>query len=331
MTSTNNGNPMKVRIGIGLGSWPFGAITPASVFEFIDRCEALDIDSIWLSDRIAGRDDLLEPVTFMAFMASRMRNMLFGTSVIVLPVRHPVVLAKELATLDLLSGGRLLPAVGIGPPTSEDFRATGIEQKGRGRRTDEAIHLMKRLWTEDSVTFHGEYYSIEDISVTPKPAQPKGPPIWIGGRSMAAYKRAGTLGDGWLSSSITVEEADEGVRSIKAYAAEAGREVPEDHFGIYLPFLFTDNRERDLDIARPYLHGRPDVPDDAISAVGNPDEVRARVQQYIDKGATKFVMRPACPGSMWFDQLETLAREVIQPIQTPFSLRERQKRASAAG
>ena len=190
---------------------------------------------------------------------------------------------------------------------------------------------MKRLWTEDSVTFHGEYYSIEDISVTPKPAQAGGPPIWIGGRSKAAYRRAGTLGDGWLSSSITVEETGEGVRTIKAYAAKANREVPEDHFGIYLPFLFTDDRDRDLDIARPYLHGRLDVPDSAISAVGNPDEVRARVQEYIDKGATKFVMRPACPGAMWFDQLETLAREVIQPIQTPFSMREREKRAAAAG
>ena len=142
----------------------------------------------------------------MAFMASRMRNMMFGTSVLVLPVRQPVILAKQLATLDLLSGGRLLPAIGIGPPTSSDFRATGIEQAGRGRRTDEAIRLMKRLWTEDSVTFEGEYYSIQDISVTPKPAQVGGPPIWIGGRSRAAYKRAGTLGDGWLSSSITVDE-----------------------------------------------------------------------------------------------------------------------------
>ena len=331
MTSTNNGDPLKVRIGIGLGAWPFGPITPSSVLDFIDRCEALDIDSIWLSDRVAGRDDLLEPVTFMAFMASRMRNMMFGTSVLVLPVRHPVVLAKELATLDLLSGGRLLPAVGIGPPTSDDFRATGIEREGRGRRTDEAIRLMKRLWTEDSVTFEGEYYSIRDVSVTPKPAQPEGPPIWIGGRSRAAWKRAGTLGDGWLSSSITVDETGKGVEAIKSYAVEAGREVPDDHFGVYLPFLFTDNRDRDLDIARPYLHGRPDVPESEISAVGDPDEVRARVQEYIARGATKFVMRPACPGSMWFDQLETLAREVIGPIQTPFSIRERRKRAAAAG
>ena len=330
MSPTHNPDPMKVRIGLGIGAWPFGPVTPASVLEFIDTCEALDIDSLWLSDRIAGRDDLLEPVVFMAFMASRMRNMLFGTSVIVLPVRHPVVLAKELATLDLLSGGRLLPAVGIGPPYSEDFRATGIERNGRGRRTDEAIRLMKRLWTEDSVTFHGEFYSIDDISVTPKPAQAGGPPIWIGGRSQAAYKRAGTLGDGWLSSSITVEEAGDGVESIKRYAAEAGRHVPEDHFGIYLPFLFTDNRECDIDVARPYLNSRPEVPDSEISAVGNPEEVRARVQQYIDRGATKFVMRPACPGHMWHDQLETLAREVIKPIQTPFSMSEREKRAATA-
>ena len=184
MTSTYNGNPNKVRIGIGLGAWPFGPITPASVLDFIDRCEALDIDSIWLSDRIAGRDDIMEPDHLHGLHGlPNAEHDVRHQRPIVLPVRQPVVLAKQLATLDLLSGGRLLPAIGIGPPTSDDFRATGIEQAGRGRRTDEAIRLMKRLWTEDSVTFDGEYYSIQDISVTPKPAQVGGPPIWIGGRS----------------------------------------------------------------------------------------------------------------------------------------------------
>ena len=134
--------PMKVRIGIGLGAWPFGTVRPGDVLDFIDRCEALDIDSIWLSDRIVSDYDHLEAVTFMDFMAARMENMMLGTSVLALPARNPVVLAKELATLDVLSGGRLLPAVGLGPADSADFQATGVRREERGRRTDEAIRLM---------------------------------------------------------------------------------------------------------------------------------------------------------------------------------------------
>ncbi|MFQ5933529.1 MAG: TIGR03619 family F420-dependent LLM class oxidoreductase [Dehalococcoidia bacterium] len=331
METTQDNNDLKVRIGIGMGAWPFPTIDPAQVLDMIERWEALDIDSLWLSDHIAADDNTLDPITFMAFVASRMMNMMIGTSVLVLPARNPVILAKELATLDLLSGGRLLPAVGLGPAESRDFEAAGVRKEERGRRTDEAILLMRRLWTEQRVTFRGEFYSVSDVTLTPKPYKPEGPPIWIGGRSEAALRRVGRLGDGWLVSGVTPGDVARGIEAIKGYASEAGRWVPEDHYGVYLPFLFSDNAEDGLRAAKPYIHSRKGVPDTEIAAVGPAEAVRARVREYIEVGATKFVMRPACVGDEWYRQIELLAREVIAPLQTPFSVEERRKRAPVSG
>ncbi len=135
---------MKIRIGIGLGAWPFRTNRPEAILDFIDTCESLDIDSLWLSDRIVSPMVTLEPVTFLAYMASRLRNMKFGTSALVLPTRNPVILAKQLATLDFLSQGRLLLVVGLGSDESKDFKATGIRKEERGKRTDEAILLIEK-------------------------------------------------------------------------------------------------------------------------------------------------------------------------------------------
>ena len=217
---------LKIRIGIGMGAWPFPDISTGAILDMIERWEELDIDSLWLSDHITSVDNILEPVVFMSFVASRMRNMLLGTSVLVLPVRNPVVLAKQLATLDLLSGGRLLPAVGLGPAISGDFAATGVPKEQRGRRTDESIRLMRRLWTEDNVTFQGEFYSMSNVTLTPKPHRPEGPPLWIGGRSDAALRRVGRVGDGWLVSGATVKDVTEGVKSIRQVRRRGGQARP---------------------------------------------------------------------------------------------------------
>ncbi|MGZ9188158.1 MAG: LLM class flavin-dependent oxidoreductase, partial [Candidatus Binatia bacterium] len=194
---------MKVRIGIQLGQWPSRDIQPEAVLDLVDYFEALDVDSIWVSDRLISAALTLEPITFLSYIAGRLRKMKFGTSTLVLPTRNPVVLAKELATLDFLSQGRLFPAIGLGGEESKDLQAVGINKKERAGRTDEMIVLMRRLWTEENVTFAGKYFSVEDATVMPRPWQKNGPPIWIGGRSEAALRRTGRLGDGWLVSSVS--------------------------------------------------------------------------------------------------------------------------------
>ena len=145
--------------------------------------------------------------------------MKFGTSTLVLPTRNPIVLAKELATLDFLSRGRLFPAIGLGGDESKDLQALGVSKKERAARTDEMIVLMRRLWTEENVTFKGKFFSVEDATIMPRPWQKNGLPIWIGGRSEAALRRTGRLGDGWLVSSVSPAEVEVGIKSIRAYAA----------------------------------------------------------------------------------------------------------------
>jgi probable F420-dependent oxidoreductase len=317
---------LKVRIGISLGDGALDSGSPDRLLDFIDQCESWDIDSVWVSDRIAAPRPTLDPVVFMAYLASRMRNMKFGTSALVLPTRHPVVLAKQLATLDFLCKGRLLLVVGIGGDDSRDFAATGVRKEERGKRGDEAIVLMKKLWTEENVTFQGQFYSVRELTLLPRPCQKEGPPIWVGGRSAAAFRRVGRLSDGWLVSSVTPAEVAIGIQSIRKHAADAGREIPEDHYGVLMSFIFARSEEEALSIAGPSIRRRQDLPPEEYSALGTPETMRRKFQTYIEAGATKFVMRPAGPKESVAQQVEMLAKEVIPALQTPFSEHERQER-----
>ena len=193
-------------------------------------------------------------------MAGRTRKLKFGTSTLVLPTRNPIVLAKELATLDFLSQGRLFPAIGLGGDESKDLQAIGVNKKERAARTDEMIVLMRRLWTEEKVTFQGKFFAVEDATIMPRPWQKNGLPIWIGGRSEAALRRTGRLGDGWLVSSVSPSEVEAGIKSIRAYAAEAGRQVPEDHYGVLIPFYFAASVENAMAVAERAIRPRADMP-----------------------------------------------------------------------
>jgi probable F420-dependent oxidoreductase len=308
---------MKVRIGIALGQWPAKDIRPDAILDLVDYFESLDVDSLWASDRIVSSTLTLEPITFLSVVAGRLRTMKLGTSTLVLPTRNPIVLAKELATLDFLSQGRLFPAIGLGGDESKDLQAVGVNKKERAGRTDEMIALMRRLWTEENVTFAGKYFSVEGATIMPRPWQKKGPPIWIGGRSEAALRRTGRLGDGWLVSSVSPAEVEAGITTIRRYAAEAGRQVPEDHYGVLIPLYFAASAEKAFDIAGRAIRPRDEMPISEFTAFGTPDQVRAKVQAYIAAGATKFIMRPCGPFDGWWEQVGILAKEVIEPLQTP--------------
>ena len=239
---------MKVRIGIALGQWPIQDHSADAILDLIDYFEALDVDSLWVSDRLVSSALILEPVTFLAYIAGHLRKMKLGTSTLVLPTRNPIVLAKELATLDFLSRGRLFPAFGLGGDESKDLLAVGVNKKERAARADEAIRLMRRLWTEENVTFEGKFYSVQNVTIMPRPWQKNGLPIWIGGRSQAALRRTGRLGDGWLVSSVSPVEVEAGIKTIREHAAAAGREVPEDHYGVLIPFYFAASAEKAFEI-----------------------------------------------------------------------------------
>jgi probable F420-dependent oxidoreductase len=308
---------MKVRIGIALGQWPSKDIRPEAILDLVDSFESLEVDSLWVSDRLVSPALTLEPITFLSFIAGRLRNMKLGTSTLVLPSRNPIVLAKELATLDFLSRGRLFPAIGLGGDESKDLQAVGVNRKERAGRTDEMISLMRRLWTEENVTFSGKYFAVEDATIMPRPWQKKGPPIWIGGRSDAALRRTGRFGDGWLVSSVSPDEVVAGIKAIRRYAAEMERQVPEDHYGVLIPFYFAVNADRAFEIASRAIRPRADLPTSEFAAFGTAEQIRSKVKEYISAGASKFIMRPCGPFDGWREQTEMLVREVIEPLQTP--------------
>lgn len=315
----------KIRIGIALGDSLSGEQEPETLLEFIDDCERRDIDSLWVSDRIAAPRATLDPVVFLAYMASRLRHMKFGTSALVLPTRQPVVLAKQLATLDFLSKGRLLLVVGIGGDDSRDFEATGTRKQERGKRADEAITLIKKLWNEENVNFAGQFYSAHDLTLLPRPYRKGGPPLWVGGRSNAAFRRAGRLADGWLASSVTPGEVAMGIEAIRAHAHEVGREIPEDHYGVLIPYCFAPTGEEAERIAGPSIRRRPEIALRDYCGLGPPHEVREKLRAYISAGASKFVMRPCGPKESLRAQVEALAKEIIPALQTPFGEEERQE------
>lgn len=303
---------MKVRIGFALGHFPSESEGQHLLRQMVEMGDLLGYDSIWLSDRIIGNRFPLEPVVSMSLVAGYSDTLKFGTSVLALPLRNPVVLAKELATLDYLSNGRLLPAIGIGQENPDDYEAVGITKEGRGNRSDEAIEVMRRLWTEESVTHSGEFYSFHDVRISPKPIQKPTLPIWIGGRSKAAQRRTGRVGDGWLVSQATPEEVSRGVELIFQTASEHHRTVEVDHIGSMLGFCIAASTAEAELTATPYIISeRPETPISAYCGLGRPDSVASMIRQYLHSGASKFVVRPMCPPNQTIQQLELFGREVL--------------------
>ena len=308
---------IKYRIGVMPGPWPSGPDGPAFLWRLVDLCERTGLDSLWLSERLSSPLAVLEPMTTLAAVAARTAGLKFGPAVLIMPFRTPVIAAREMATIDYLSGGRMLPAVGIGVESEREFQAAGVPFKERGRRTDEAIRIMRLCWEEDEVTFTGEFWRLERVSVRPKPVQ-RPFPLWIGGNSEAAMRRASRLGDGWIPSFITPAQLRVGVAKTQEFASQAGREVPIDHFGALFYFGIAADPAAARAAADPYIpKGRVDEATlRACTAFGSPDVVRAKLEEYIAAGASKFVLRPMGPPEQMLDQLTRLAEEVVPAFHT---------------
>jgi len=302
---------IKYRVGVMPGPWPADA-SADFFWRFVDLCERSAIDSVWFSERLSSPLPVPEPMTAMAAVAARTTRLKFGPSVLITPFRNPVMAARELAMIDYLSQGRMLPAFGIGVEQEREFLAAGVPFKERGRRTDEAIAVMRRCWEEDEVTVAGEFWTLDRITVLPKPIQ-RPFPLWIGGNSEAAMRRAGRLGDGWIPSFIAPARVAEGIEKTQAFAAEAGREVPADHFGTLFYYCLDDDPARASALAAPFIP-RNRVDDATLAqctAFGPPALVRERLEQYVAGGASKFILRPMCPSERMLDQLARLAEDVV--------------------
>jgi probable F420-dependent oxidoreductase len=295
---------LKVRIGVSLsGSADDGG--PA-FGESVDELEARGIDSLWLSELVYS--PLVDPFIGMAYALSRTKELKVGTGVAVLPGRSPILVAKQLASLARLAPKRVLPVFGLSPARPNERAAFPVPKGQRGAVFDESLEVVRRLLREPSVTFHGDFFDFEDASIG-EPAQPP-LDIWLGGSAPAGLRRIGRYADGWLASFITPDEAAAGVETIKAAAAEAGREIDPDHFGISVPVAFGELPEQLVSFIR---MRRADVDLTSLIPQGW-DEARALIGRYIEAGLSKFVVRASGPGEPE-DFLSAFITELL-PLQT---------------
>jgi probable F420-dependent oxidoreductase len=296
---------MKIRIGYGLGTQT--AVDQDGFGALVDDLERLRFDSLWLSERISGV--ALDPLVGLAYAAGRTQKLKLGTSVMVLPGRNPVLVAKELASLDRLSGGRLLPAFGLGVADPREQQAFGVARGERAAWFDEALPLIRRLWTEDGVDHEGDRFHYRELTVRPRPVQSP-PDIWLGGIAPSELRRVGRLADGWLPSFSTPHDAIAGRVEIEKAAADAGRVIDPEHFGALVIYTRRALPER---LAQAIAMRRPGV-DPADLVPTSLPAVRATLERFIAGGFSKFVLVPAEEPASWTDELEEIATELL-PLQ----------------
>lgn len=285
---------MTIGAGIGIANFTFD--NGNGFWEWVDLCDNGGVDSIWQSDRIIEKTPNLETMSVMAALAGGSKRLKFGMNVASMALRDPVLMAKACATIDVLSNGRLLPAFGVGSALSRDFTATGRDTKGRGKRSEEGLQIMARLWTEDRVCFVGEYYRLVDATIAPKPIQSP-MPLWVGGSAAAAIERTARWGTGWQAGIETAAQIAPVISAIKQRASELGRSIDDDHFGAGFGFRFGKVEDPVVQKHHEVLEKRLGKQPEGYSAVGGVDEMMALVEDFHKAGAHKFILRPIATGT----------------------------------
>ena len=301
-----------IAIGVGIMEYPFQ--TPDGFWRWVDLCEQAGLDSIWQTDRIVSRTPILESMTTLAAIAGRTRRIKFGVNVVSVALREPVLLAKQCATIDLLSNGRLLPGFGIGSPRGAEWTAMHIDTTTRGRKTDEALDIISRLWTGEAMDFDGRHFKLTKASIAPLPVQPD-LPMWIGGASEAAIKRTARIGTGWQAGPETPDAVAQVIGGIKQALVETGRAIDEDHYGAAFAFRFgTADDPGVAKVMRQYRDRTGRDPHD-LFAIGNAEVILHRLGEYVAAGASKFILRPIAEGDAdMLAQTRRLAEEVLPQV-----------------
>jgi probable F420-dependent oxidoreductase len=261
--------------------------------------EELGIDSLWVGGHVASTNPTPEVMAQLARLSAMTSRVRIGTSILLLPLYPPAIVAKQIADLDVLSGGRITLGVGVGGEYPQEFRACGIPLGERGSRTDEAIPLLRRFWSAEPVSHQGRHFTVDDVRIHPAPAQPGGPPIIVSGRQPVAMRRAAALGDGWMPYLYSPRRYAESAARIRESASEAGRTL--DRFE-WLAFVFV-NVDTDAARARAgaaeFLGGtyRQDFDAflDRVTATGTVAQVAERLGEYVTAGARHLILAIASP------------------------------------
>mgnify|MGYP003324442576 CR=1 FL=1 len=298
---------MRIRVGFGYG----GASRTGhngSFGQLVNDLERLGFDSLWVSERATGTT--LDPMVAMAYAAGRTEKLKFGPAVMVLPGRNPVLCAKALASLDQVSNGRALPAFGLGIADAAEHQAFGVGRTERSAGVDEALPLIRRLWTEELVDHHGDRFRVEGVRLLPKPVQDPFE-VWLGGQAPSELRRCGRLGDGWLPSFSTPGAVADGIRLVSEAAAEHDRTIDPEHYGALVPFVHRSLPDR---FAARLRDRQPHLDPREVVAHG-PEGLRTMLEEFISVGASKFVVFPLDEPDDWHATAEQVA-DACLPLQS---------------
>ena len=301
-----------IALGVGLMEYPFQ--TSDGFWRWVDLCEQAGLDSIWQTDRIVSRTPILESMTTLAAIAGRTRRIKFGVNVVSVALREPVLLAKQCATIDVLSGGRLLPGFGIGSPRGAEWTAMHIDTTTRGRKTDEALDIISRLWTGEKLNFNGRHFRLTDASITPLPVQPD-LPMWIGGSSQAAIQRTARIGTGWQAGPEAPDAVAEVIAGIKQALLQTERSIDEDHYGAAFAFRFGGEDDPGVENVMAQYRARTGRDPRDSFAIGDAEVILRRLGDYVAAGASKFILRPIADGDAdMLTQTKRLVEEVLPKV-----------------
>ena len=300
--------PRTIAAGVGLMEYPFQ--TASGFWRWIDLCEQGGVDSIWQSDRLISRTPILECMTALAAVAGRTRRIKFGVNVVAVAMRDPVLLAKQCATIDVLSEGRMLPGFGIGSPRGAEWEAMHLDPATRGRKTDEALEIISRLWKGEKLTYAGKHFQLTNASISPLPAQ-RDFPMWIGGSSDAAVRRTAKYGTGWQAGSETPETVGQVIAAIKDASAKVGRSIDEDHYGAAFAYRFGGADDPGVVKVMENYKARTGRDAGAHFVFGDASAIIERIGRYVERGACKFILRPAADGD---DDMYVQTRRFVEDV-----------------
>lgn len=295
---------MKVRIGVAAGA---GATDDAPGFlKLVDALDDLGYDSIWVPDVVTA--GVFDPIAALGIAAGRRERLKVATHLIV-PGRDPVRLAKELATLDQLSDGRVLLLFVLGLRQPHELDAQAVVAADRSAMLEESLHIMRTLWAGETLTFDGRFHHYDSVTLAVRPVQDP-LEVWLGGQVPAALRRCGRIGEGWMPGLCTPAEALEARRVIEAEAEASGRVIDAEHFGMNLSWVDTaigDDVRAGIEMRRPGF--------DPAEVIGvGPSGLQERIEAFLDVGFSKFVIRPAAPPESWSAAVESVSE--ILALQT---------------
>ncbi len=300
-----------------------GQVEPHHIGEFAQRAEALGYDRLVAGEHVQDGNPpiprlLSLPVLAAAAGATKRIRLMSG--IVIAPLYHPVMLAKLVATVDRIANGRLDFGIGISGQrgTRIEYDILNVPVETRGRRVNEMLPLLRRLWTEQHVSHHGEFFQFEDATLLPQPVQQPGPPIWIAGRSEAAMQRAGTLGDGWYPYLFTVRRLKESNETVRKHLEAAGRDPTRFHFGVAQPTSIAEDRNEALAVAVENLgkyatatRSAEDVAR-ALCLTGTTQDCVKGIQDRIDAGVRHILLSFLARDEQdAYRQMEVIAKQVI--------------------